>query len=82
MNQQQLYDFVLDLEGKVKVGKQAWANLEGLVSKVKRRIATDDPLISPLTQSEIDYIINYYSPIYEAAKNAIEAAGDAVGTDK
>lgn len=81
MNQQQLLAVVLDLLQKTQNGANAYANLSTLLKKVFTLISPQGELSVTLTQAQVDGIVNTYLPLYQQALTAIEAAGDALGTD-
>ena len=82
MTLQELKNLVTDIDGKSTTLFQKSGRLMTLVSKVKR-IANreNDGISQALTQSEVDSVVNTYTPLYIQALTDIETAADALGTD-
>lgn len=81
MTKQELINLIAtDILPKADAGKNAYNNLTELARRVLYGV-TNPAVGSTLTQANIDAIVALYTPQYSAALTAIEAAGDALGTD-
>lgn len=49
-------------------------NMQSLVGSLNKRLNTNDPLYVALTQTDVDNLVAVYTPIYTAAKTAIQTA--------
>lgn len=80
MNPQQLIDFLATLGPATRAGITAWRKFDELVQEVKA-VAIKSDLALPLSQAEVDHILQVYTPLYNQALTDIELAGDTLGTD-
>lgn len=80
MTPQQLIDTVNQLELASKEGVKAWREFSLLISKVRSAVRRSE-LELPLSQADVNQIIQMYAPLYNQVLTKIEAAGDALGTD-
>lgn len=80
MTPQQLLDFLQTLGPQVTSGITAWRKLNELLQSVKAAAIKTD-LELPLSQAEVDHILQVYTPEYNQALTNIEIASDALGTD-
>lgn len=80
MNREQL-DALLDtLLVAGKRGLESWAAYMELLREAKASLVRT-AYQPPVTQAEVDYLINVYSPRYVDAVQRIEDAGDAINSD-
>lgn len=81
MTPQEFTDLVNNLRVMTQSVKSKAQLLDALIERVQILIDRDDPLTLPLSQAEVDHMINLYSPMYIAALQAVEVATDALGSD-
>lgn len=80
MTPEQFINLVNQLVDYGQLGKDAWQEFYQLMLKVQKVVIKND-LELPLSQADVDYIIQVYGPLYNTALTKIEIAGDNLGSD-